>query len=375
MKILHTIPGLSVNSGGPTTCTYNLVNGLRQMNVDVDVLTFFSKNPGNKIIAEDAFIKALPDDTSTSFLFSHNFKEYLINHNEYDLYHANALWTYPSHITLRMAVKKHKACLIAPHGMLFPQALQVSKWKKKIASILFQRKDLEMATCLQATSSKELEHFRTFGLKNPVAIIPNSIRNVSGREKFNQKETSVTLGFMGRFHPIKNIEALIEAFKKINPKDCNLVLIGSGDIDYENSLKKIAGDDSRIRFTGFLQGDDMKKILGSLSYLVLPSHSENFGMVVPEALSLGIPVIASKGTPWEELDTYHCGWWVSNDMNTLAQTIEVAINTPETERVKMGENGRKLVIENYSTEVVAKKMKQLYEWILYGGEKPDFVYL
>jgi glycosyltransferase involved in cell wall biosynthesis len=108
--------------------------------------------------------------------------------------------------------------------------------------------------------------------------------------------------------------------------------------------------------------------------LVVPSDFENFGMIIPEALIQGIPVIASKGAPWEELNTHHCGWWVDNDVDTLAATIDKAIHLPENDRIEMGKRGQKLVKNNYSVEVVSKKMIQLYNWILTGGEKPEFVY-
>ncbi|MGQ9848371.1 MAG: glycosyltransferase, partial [Bacteroidales bacterium] len=81
------------------------------------------------------------------------------------------------------------------------------------------------------------------------------------------------------------------------------------------------------------------------------------------------------GTPWEDLNTYRCGWWVNNDVETLAQTIQQAISLSDEERIKMGQNGRKLIIEKYSIEIVAMQMIQLYQWILNGGEKPEFVYL
>ena len=130
-----------------------------------------------------------------------------------------------------------------------------------------------------------------------------------------------------------------------------------------------------MTFTGFLSGEEKEKALKSLSYLVVPSDFENFGNIVTEALVKGIPVIASKGTPWEELNTHRCGWWVDNDVDTLAATIREALNTSEAERIAMGERGKHLIQENYSVEMVAGKLKRLYEWILYRGEKPEFVYL
>ena len=96
-------------------------------------------------------------------------------------------------------------------------------------------------------------------------------------------------------------------------------------------------------------------------------------MVVPEALIREIPVIASKGTPWEELNTRNSGWWIDIGAQPLAETLNKALLLTETERRQMGQNGRQLVEENYAIEAVAKKMIRLYDWILEGGEKPEFV--
>ena len=175
MKILHTISGLNISSGGPTSCTYNLIKGLRDEGIEADILTLMPRDDSDKIIADDSFIKALPNDARTPLVYSSNFRRYLSSHIGYDLYHANGLWTCPTHFTAEIAKKQNEPCVIAPHGMLYPQALQVSAWKKKIVSTVFQRKDLETASCLQATCMAELEHIRAFGLNNPVAVIPNGL--------------------------------------------------------------------------------------------------------------------------------------------------------------------------------------------------------
>ena len=111
-----------------------------------------------------------------------------------------------------------------------------------------------------------------------------------------------------------------------------------------------------------------------LSLLVVPSDFENFGNIVTEALVRGIPVISSKGMPWQELETFHCGWWIDNDQESINQTILKAVCLSDRERLKMGMNGKKLMRDNYSVEVLGLKMQQLYQWILGEGEKPAFVY-
>ena len=141
----------------------------------------------------------------------------------------------------------------------------------------------------------------------------------------------------------------------------------------QNHLQLTEHNLKNVTFTGFLSGREQEKIMNQLNYLVLPSKSENFGMVVPEALARNIPVIASKGTPWEELNTNHAGWWIDIGAEPLAKAIKQAISLTDAENQKMVQNGRKLVEEKYSMEAVAEQMLSLYTWILEGGEKPKFV--
>jgi len=197
-------------------------------------------------------------------------------------------------------------------------------------------------------------------------------------EKLRINNEKLRVGYLGRVHPRKNIERLLYVWDKLklNQTDAELVIIGDGDSAYMDFLKseKERLHLQNVVFTGFLSGEAKETAISSLSYLVVPSDFENFGMIIPEALVKGIPVIASKGTPWEELNTHRCGWWVENDVDTLAETLQRALDTPENERIEMGRRGRELVQNNYSVETVAKKMLRLYEWILGGGEKPEFVY-
>jgi glycosyltransferase involved in cell wall biosynthesis len=226
---------------------------------------------------------------------------------------------------------------------------------------------------------QEMYHIRSLGIKTPIAVIPNALEISKPTSSITNKKGAIKrIGFIGRFAPIKNMEILIKAWSITckNKSDWELVLIGDGSSDYKHSLFKLVSDldIKNILFPGFLTGNAKEEMLNSLSYLVLPSKSENFGMVVPEALIKEIPVIASTGTPWEELNVHNAGWWIEIGVETLALTLQEAINLSDTERIQMGRNGRKLVEEYYSIETVAKKMMQLYAWILKESTKPEFVY-
>ena len=107
---------------------------------------------------------------------------------------------------------------------------------------------------------------------------------------------------------------------------------------------------------------------------MVPSEQENFGMIVPEALICGTPVYASLGTPWQELNDEACGWWRDNNPETIAEIITEIVSLSNEEIIQKGNRGRALIERKYEQLRVATMMQQLYEWLLNGGDKPDFVY-
>lgn len=377
-KILHTISSMNLSAGGPTSCLWNLVKGLQKESVDVSVLTF-APGSGDKLVSDESLIKTVSLPRFPRYGFSLEYRNALEGYKDVNLIHANALWQYNTHAAAAFA-RKHKIPLvISLHGMLYPEGLKKSKWIKKISLMLYQRKDIRQSTVLHATCHQEMEYIRALGYKNPIAVIPNSIEMPTLTKAGSAlNKTPFRIGFIGRLAPIKNLENLIKAWSDAGAgyHDWELVLIGDGEVSYTSHLKDLASSLQvpNIKFTGFLSGEAKDEVVDSLSFLVLPSKSENFGMVVLEALLRGIPVIASKGTPWEELDTHRCGWWVYNDVENLSATIRKAITLPEQERIAMGEQGINLVRNHYSVDVVARKMLNLYKWILTGHNKPEYIY-
>ena len=153
--------------------------------------------------------------------------------------------------------------------------------------------------------------------------------------------------------------------------------MGKGDDVYEQFLRsetKRLGLEDCVKFCGFVNGREKYEQLAQLSCLFVPSDFENFGMIVTEALSVGTPVMASLGTPWEELNTVGCGWWIDRTPKNIAQVMQQVIEMPIPELLAMGERGQQLVQKKYTAPMVVKQMKQLYEWLLEERFKPDFVY-
>ena len=384
MKVLQTIAGFGALYGGIATCTYDLISAMHGIGFPLDLLTLEVRNPADKLMGKgESWIMALPNDAVTPYEYSRGIARYLKGHN-YDLYHTNGLWMYCNHITCATARHRRKPYVITPHGMLYPDALHRSYWKKWPLIQLCFRKDISRADCLHVTCKAEMEHVRDFGYKGAIAIIPNPANLPDYLDEVAVMKPSFLgcgrarkLGFLGRLHPRKKVENLLSGVAMLpRPQDCELVIMGKGDDAYEQFLRNEVArlGLKNVKFSGFVSGREKYEQLAQLSCLFVPSDFENFGMIVTEALSVGTPVIASLGTPWEELNKEHCGYWVRNDVSTLAETINTVLNLPDDEICRMGENGKNLVRHKYQDTQVALMMKQLYEWILDGGKKPKFIY-
>lgn len=377
MIILHS-GSLDIKSGGPALSTYLTIKGLKTCGVVADMLMSPLANDG-KLITKDVPIHYTRPIMNKRFGYMPQLTETLNQLPTYDLYHVQGIWQYLGHGVAAFARKQHKPYVVTLRGMLYPQALAHSAIVKKISLALYQRKDLQRAACIQATCIDEMKYYRALGFSNPVAILPNPIETEGIIDRPILQNDKLRIGYLGRVHPRKRIERLIYAFDALRKdlQDAELLIIGADDKQYEeflhNEVKRLQLNN--VRFTGFLSGKEKDEAISSLSYLVVPSDFENFGNIVTEALVRGVPVIASNGMPWQELEEYHCGWWIDNNQDSINQTLLKAIRLSETDRIQMGINGKQLIREKYSVEILGEKMKQLYVWILNRGVKPDFVHL
>ena len=377
MRILHS-GSLDVKSGGPALSTYLTIKGLRNTGVDVEMVMPPLGEEG-KLIADDVNLHYTAPVKNSRMEYMPRMNQLLKELPQYDLYHVQGLWLWLGHSVASYARKQKKPYVITLRGMLYPQALAHSTLIKKISLALYQRNDLRRAACIQATCKEEMNYYRELGFTNPVAILPNPIEVDGIIERPIPPKTKLRIGYLGRIHPRKRIERLIYAFDALRDEldNAELLIIGAGDKRYEQFLREevVRLNLHNVRFAGFLTGEEKDKAILSLSYLVVPSDFENFGNIVTETLVRGVPVIASKGMPWQELEEYHCGWWIDNDQEMINHTLHNAINLPELERLQMGIKGKQLIKEKYAVDKLGEKMKQLYEWVLYGGTQPDFVYV
>lgn len=367
---------LDTKAGGPATSTYHTMNGLSMLGIDTRLimypLSFNSHLSGDKVTVYYA-----SSPLEHKFAYSRSLKKEVKALGEFDIYHAQGIWQYPTYALIDVAREKEKPYLITPRGMLYPQDIAKSnKWLKKISLKIRLLQDLNRAACIQVTCEEEMKHCRNLGIVSPIAVIPNPVEIKEHIKR--KKDNKFRLGYLGRLSPRKNVEGLIYAFAALKEMTSNaeLLIIGDGDKQYETFLKKEVYRLKlcNVRFSGFLSGAEKNEAIDSLSVLALPSEFENFGMVIAEALVHCIPCIATHGAPWKELKTHRCGWWIEYGQDVLTNAVKEAIQTSVNELEDMGARGRELICEHYATATIASRMKTLYEWILRQGDKPDFVY-
>lgn len=376
MKVLHS-GTLDVNAGGPAMSTYNTLWGLQHLNIDAEII-MYPLSPNGRLRGTKVPIHYAKSPIDRKLLLSFTYKNEIRALDDYDIYHAQGIWQYPTYAIADVAKEKKRPYLITPRGMLYPQDIaKSSTFFKKLSLKIRLLNDLNKAACVHVTCKDEMNYCRQLGVTSPIAIIPNPVEIKP--YPFDKTDDIFRLGYLGRLSPRKNVEGLIYAFAELGneAKEAELLIIGGGDEKYEHFLKNEVKrlQLQNVRFAGFLSGKEKDKAIASCSVLAMPSEFENLGNVILEGLVRGIPCIATTGFPWEELNTHHCGWWVEYNQSAITNAVKQAVNTTPDILKEMGDKGKELMIKNYSIESVAYKMKSLYSWILGEEKKPNFVYL
>ena len=356
--ILHVVPDLRRQAGGIAATVPALAEALRADGIDSRFLT----------LAHDAdFLGAArttcaaPGDIRNPARLERLATEALSILPAGAVLHSHGLWAMLNHAALRAAARAGRPCLVSVHGMLLPWARRHKKLRKDVAWALYQRRDLLRADRLHVTSSEERRIAAEIVGAASVAEIPFGVGLPA--EVPPVADTDGSLLFLGRLHPVKNLEALIQAFSESAPVGWNLRIAGPDEGGHRATLEALVetlGAGARVSFVGPVYGAEKARELAAARALVLPSYNENFGAVVAEALAMGRPVIASSGTPWKVLGQAGCGWWVPPDRVSLGRAVAELARTPTATISEMGARGRDLVARAYSWERVATDMARLY---------------
>ncbi|MCJ7735088.1 MAG: glycosyltransferase [Anaerolineales bacterium] len=386
MHIIHTTSALTPEFGGPVRTVPALCFELAKLGNRVTVVHLdFGKKLDQIELPSHPNLEyiSLPVKFRVGLrpIWIPGYKSTLLNcsANQDDLiFHDNGIWLPYSRIVLDVARKIGAKVITTTHGMLEPWAMSYGRLRKLAGWHLYQRKRLMENNVLHATSPDEARNLRDLGLTLPITIIPNGTALPGPVDKeIDKKSTKKTLLFLSRIHPKKGLLNLIQAMAQIKPPDWKVVVAGYDEGGYQKVVKTAVKDadlEEYFSFPGPI--DDRRKwdLYKAADLFILPSFSENFGLVVAEALAAELPVITTKGTPWKDLVDYNCGWWVEPSVAGIAASLKHAFSL-ETKQLKMmGKNGRELVEDKYSWPAVAVKLNEVYLWMLGKNiEVPDTI--
>lgn len=370
LRIAQVVSGISRSDAGPSYSVTRLSEALAKSH-DV-TLHALEPRPQSQPSVDAVFYEQLP--IARSLGISPAMKRGLFRAApKIDTMHFHGLWMMPN-VYPKQAVRGTDCALVmSPRGMLDPWALRWSSRRKAIFRRFLQNSVLDAVDCFHATSEKEALAIREAGYTAPIAVIPIGV-DVPPKIKKHPTEQR-TLLYLGRLHPVKNVEGLIRAWATIcgRHRDWRLVIAGPGERRYVANLRRIGAKVPGIEFRDPAYGQMKTELLASADLLVLPSHTENFGVVVSEALAHGVPVVSSTGAPWEGLVSNSCGWWTAVDHDSLVSILDLALSAPASELGSMGANGRAWMSRDFDWSLVARRTADVFAWLSCGNSRPDTV--
>jgi glycosyltransferase involved in cell wall biosynthesis len=373
MKILFTMPDIDKEASGPSYSVTRLAESLIECGEDVQVALIGQGE--NK-----SYIRAFPPGMGPARLGNspamHRWLAQQMKTGAVDVVHNHSLWMLPNVYPGWVTKGRKVPYVVSPRGTLSEWAMSSGSKIKRVFWPLIQKPSITHAACFHATAESEYEDIRRMGFKQPVAIIPNGIDLPEYQKKMDRNHRR-TLLFLGRLHPVKGIDFLLRAWKILQDlyPEWDLRIVGPDNTDNAVALKAMANqlELRRVEFSGAIYGAAKFDAYRAADLYVLPTHSENFGMTVAEALACATPVVVSQGAPWSGLEQNGAGWWPEIGYEPLLSVLQSAMSLSSAELDTMGENGRRWVQNDFSWASIGHNMQATYRWLLGKGDKPACV--
>lgn len=374
--VVHTIARIALADGGPARTVAALCRSLAEEGARVELVTGDADfDPGVPVCITGVvrrWGRAQPRRPTFVQLLQDRLAE-----TGARAIHDHGIWLSCNHAVANVAARTGVARIVSTRGMLSEWSLAYRGWKKRTAWWAYQRRDLQSADALHATSELEAEEIRAAGLGVPIAVVPNGVDlpPLPGPRAAETGRPRRFL-FLSRIHPKKGLEALVEAWGLARPAGWELVIAGPDERGHRAEVERRAralGPGPAIRFRDPVPDGEKWDLYGTADVFVLPTSSENFGVVVAEALASAVPVITTRAAPWAALSECGCGWWTELGVEPLAAAIREAAGMGDDERREMGARGRRLVEERFGWPAIGRRMLSVYRWLAGEAAEPECV--
>lgn len=384
-SVVHTVSGIDSEASGPSYTVPRLARAVSAHGCATEIVTLGVA--GKALVDGVTVVRCPPDPTRSSLVAklgrSRVMRSTLLE-SQADIFHTHGLWMMPNVYPGEAARRLGKPFVLAPRGMLGRDPLKYSATAKRIFWAAWQKRAVDGVSCFHATAESEYEDIRAYGLKQPVAVVPNGIDlpslsdlDVDDALQAAQAEAPFIVS-LGRIHPKKGLDRLVAAFALVAPghPEWRLRIVGpdqdrhAGELERQVAALGLAG---RVTIEPPAFGVEKFRLLRQAKVFALSTLHENFGMTVAESLAAETPVISTKGAPWAGLSEHGCGWWIDHGPEAMAAALGEAMALPDDRLAAMGACGRRWMERDYSWQGIGRDMAAVYRWLRDGGEPPDCV--
>ncbi len=382
MKILHIVSSLDEKYGGPSILIPQLTLKQIELKNKIDIVTTSDFNESQKF--KEKFL-----NKSVNLIIFKVFTKYrislkllfwvLINLRNYDVIHIHGIYRFPVDITFIFSFLYRLNCVFSPHGSLDPYLFKRSDYK---LVGFFSKKIIHLI--LHYPLKNVLFHFtetdeRRFCMLNHLVkksfVIPPLAIDVTNTDYLNKhyvkdmlkiQRKTFLIGYIGRLHEKKNIDSLIIEFNNLSKKikkKLALLILGPGSKNYKKYLKQLTSDmqNKNIFLLDQVPHNQIEKYMFGLDLYALPSHSDNFGITIIEALSKGVPVLISdKVNIYKKIIDYKCGIVIQNNPNAIELGLYELVGNTKKLNI-MRENAIKLIHSEYAWDKILSEYNKMYQ--------------
>jgi glycosyltransferase involved in cell wall biosynthesis len=366
LKSCHIVPSLEARYGGPSKSVLGLAKALKIEGAETELLT---TDPGADSLRSEGGVEihTFHRDWPNSICRSAGLRRYLRD-TTCDVVHHHSLWLRTLHYAHKAARASGASFVVSPRGMMDPWAWRHHSRRKAFARAVIHPGALAAVDGWHVTSAEEESAVRRLGFQQPICIAPNGVTPLSPedfdaaakhwREVLPPSAPRPVALFYSRFHRKKRLIELIDLWLAEGPENWLLLVVG---IPEDYTAKMIegyvlrSGNSGRVRV---YDGAGHPPPYSIASLFLLPSHGENFGLSIAEALANGVPAVVTDATPWTGLNSIGAGWcvpWPEYGAALRAATSE----SPES-LANRGSVGRKWVMREYSWANSARLILAFY---------------
>lgn len=383
MRVLHVIPAIAPRYGGPSMAIAAMCAALNRLDgLEVELATTDADGADSRIETKDiptGFVTHLFQRTcSERWKFSFPLGSWL-RHNcrTYDLIHVHGLWSYATYAAGRAAARARVPFLIRPAGMLSHYTWNRHLGARRLYWVGCERKTVRQAHAFHATSRAEAKECEWMRPHSHTFVIPNGVGAAAWEVGRDSSVLRTLCGpragdrpillFLSRIHPKKGItDVLLPALAQMK-SDAFLAIVGGADA-HENGYLEVVrseidrlGLPDRLALLGPIPSDRRWQLFDGAAAFVLPSHSENFGIVVAEAMARGCPVVVSDAVQAaEHVEDAGAGLVVPVDAPSFARALSSLLDDPAV-GAQFGSAGRAYARIHFCWDRIARQILEMYE--------------